>query len=200
MTVNTLLELAGDRLRLGIGSGLPWKALVEQQIAAKPPLHAMREAVETMRTLLSGGCVSFGGETVSFRVNRKCFQDAPEPRSLAVPIYMGGSAEPVLKRAARIGDGYIGWENPRCTLRDLPGMISRLSSYRRHYGREHAPFEIKFLPRGKELADAERLRDLGITDLICTPWQAGPFAPDVSLGERLDALRRYADEVMARLR
>jgi 5,10-methylenetetrahydromethanopterin reductase len=79
MTVNTLRELAGGRLRLGIGSGLPWKSLVEEQMAAKPPLRAMREAVDTMRALLSGGCARCGQETVSFRVHRKCFAGALEP-------------------------------------------------------------------------------------------------------------------------
>ena len=100
MTANTLLELAGGRLRLGIGSGLPWKGLVEQQMAAKPPLHAMREAVDTMRTLLSGGCVSFGGETVSFRVNRKCFRDALElnPKYLEATINL---ATTLAKRGRR---------------------------------------------------------------------------------------------------
>ena len=112
---------------------------------------------------------------------------------------MGGLAEPVLRRAARLGDGYIGWENPRCMLADVPSLLRRLHGYREDYGRASLPFELKFMPASASYETLARLRDAGVTDLILLPWldTAGPDAP---LAARLDAIKRFSDTLMHRLR
>jgi alkanesulfonate monooxygenase SsuD/methylene tetrahydromethanopterin reductase-like flavin-dependent oxidoreductase (luciferase family) len=192
--LSSLAAVSGERIALGVGLS-PWPEdfdVLGQEWAQRGPRSA--EMIEVIRGLLQGGMYAFDGQF--YHVPR--MQLSPVPRN-PVPIYIGGLAEPVLKRAARLADGYIGWENPRCALRDVPALFGRLRAYRKDYDRDHLPFEIKFLTRSKELAVAEQLRDMGATDLICTPWP-GVFSASTTLAERIDALKRYADHVIARIR
>jgi 5,10-methylenetetrahydromethanopterin reductase len=107
MTFHTLSEIAKDRLRIGIASGLPWKPLVEAQMAAWPPLRAMRESVEMIRTLLSGGTLHFGEERIALGVQRKCFSAPLEPNIGRMPIYMGASGPMMTQLAGEIADGLL---------------------------------------------------------------------------------------------
>jgi 5,10-methylenetetrahydromethanopterin reductase len=107
MTFHTLAEIAKGRLRIGIASGLPWKPLVETQMAAWPPLRAMRESVDMMRNLLRGETLHFGEERVRLGVQRKCFEDPMEPHLGAMPVYMGASGPKMTQLAGEIADGLL---------------------------------------------------------------------------------------------
>lgn len=186
--------LSGGRVGLGVGLS-PWPEdfeVLRQEWAQRGPRSA--EMIEIIRGLMAGGMFDYNGRF--YTVPR--MQIAPVPRQ-PVPIYIGGLAEPVLRRAARIGDGYIGWENPQCPLEDVPGMIRRIDSYRADYGRERIPFEFKFMPSSSRPDALSRLRDAGATDLILMPWadEAGHQAP---LAARIDAIHRFAASGMDRLR
>ena len=182
--------------RVGLGAGLsPWPEdfeVLRQEWAQRGPRSA--EMIEIIRGLMQGGMFEYQGR---FYTVPK-MQIAPVPAA-PVPVYIGGLAEPVLRRAARIADGYIGWENPQCPLEDVAGMVRRIEGYRADYGRTDAPFEFKFMPSRNEPDVLARLRDVGVTDLIVMPWveTAGLQAP---LDARVDALRRFADEHMHVLR
>lgn len=182
--------------RVGLGAGLsPWPEdfeVLRQEWAQRGPRSA--EMIEIIRGLMQGGMFGYEGRFYTVPT----MQIAPVPAA-PVPIYIGGLAEPVLRRAARIADGYIGWENPQCPLEDVAGMVRRIEGYRADYGRTDAPFEFKFMPSRNEPDVLARLRDVGVTDLIVMPWveTAGLQAP---LDARVDALRRFADEHMHVLR
>ncbi len=150
--------------------------------------------IEIIRGLMQGGMFDYSGRFYSI----PRMQIAPVPAE-PVPIYLGGLAEPVLRRAARIADGYIGWENPLCPLEDVPGMVKRIEGYRADYGRAALPFEFKFMPSRNHPDVLARLRDAGATDLIVMPWVEtdGLQAP---LAARIDAVRRFADTHMHALR
>lgn len=107
MTFNTLRELASGRLRLGIASGLPWKPLVETAVREHPPLRALRDAVTSCRTLLSGGELHFGNERVSLHVERPCFEGAMSPDDVPIPVYMGASGPKMSELAGEIADGLL---------------------------------------------------------------------------------------------
>ena len=180
--------------RVGLGVGLsPWPEdfeVLHQEWAQRGPRSA--EMIEVIRGVLQGGMFEYSGRF--YKVPR--LQIAPVPEA-PVPIWIGGLAEPVLRRAARLGDGYIGWENPRCALAELGSLVRRLHGYRADYGRASAPFEIKFLPASARAEVLLRLRDAGVTDLQVLPWLEGA-GPAATLDERLDAIARFADEVMPR--
>lgn len=183
--------LAGERVGLGVGLS-PWPEdfeVLREEWAQRGPRSA--EMIEIIRGLLRGGMYEYHGRFYDF----PRLQIAPVPRA-PVPVYIGGLVEPVLKRAARLGDGYIGWENPRCSLEDLAQLIRRIEGYRRDYGRSGA-FEYKFMPYSTSPATRQRLAAAGVTDLICMPWM-DTHGARAGLRERLDAVARFGEEVIAR--
>jgi alkanesulfonate monooxygenase SsuD/methylene tetrahydromethanopterin reductase-like flavin-dependent oxidoreductase (luciferase family) len=114
-----------------------------------------------------------------------------------IPILIGGHAEPALRRAARIGDG---WMHAGGDAAALNGYLKRLSELRREYGREREPFEVHVIAMDAFTLDGvRRLRDLGVTDAIVGFRNA--YEDDrTTLQQKLDALRGYADRVISKLR
>lgn len=99
----TLDVLSGGRLRLGVGIG--WNE--PEYIALGEDFHnrgrRVEEQVELMRTLWTEPLVNFSGQW-------NIVEDAglnPRPIQQPIPIWFGGHADPVIRRAARLGDGWI---------------------------------------------------------------------------------------------
>ncbi len=65
-------------------------------------------------------------------------------------------------------------------------------------GRADEPFEMILAVKARLDADlCKRFEDLGVTSFMCAPSM---FAKDRSLQGRTDAVRRYADDVIAKVR
>ena len=113
-----------------------------------------------------------------------------------IPILIGGHAEPALRRAARIGDGWM-----HAGSDDLEQMIRRLSELRRQYGRERTLFEIHVIALDAYTVDGiHRLEDLGVTDVIV--GFRNPYVEPIdsqTLEQKVDLLRGYADRVIAKV-
>ena len=99
----TLDVLCSGRLRLGVGLG--WN-YVEYQ-ALNEDFHTrgrrIEEQVEVLRLLFTQPLVDYAGgwhHIESAGLN-------PLPIQRPIPIWFGGSAEPALQRAARLGDGWM---------------------------------------------------------------------------------------------
>lgn len=86
------------------------------------------------------------------------------------------------------------------TPEELGHCIERLRALRKEYGRESEPFEIHASSLdGYKVDGVRRLSDQGITDLVVgfrNPYTTSQDAQ--SLADKLDALRRYADKVIAK--
>jgi hypothetical protein len=121
---------------------------------------------------------------------------SPAP-SEPVPVYIGGHSDAGLRRAARIGDG---WTSAMITFDDLRDTIDLLHKLRTEYGRAGAPFEIQAVCLDRFGLDGYRQQaDLGVTDAIVMPWVFDGVPFDGPLQSKKDSLRRFADEIMARL-
>ena len=99
----TLDVLCGGRLRLGVGLG--WNAV--EYTALGQDFHArgrrIEEQIGLLRELWSKPLVNFSGKWDTI-------PDAglnPLPLQRPIPIWFGGTAEPALWRAARLGDGWL---------------------------------------------------------------------------------------------
>jgi len=117
--------------------------------------------------------------------------------SAPVPILIGGHGEAALRRAASCGDGWLhGGGNPA----DLPGLLTRLAELREQSGTADRPFEVHVIAADAYSADGvRRLADQGVTDVIVGfrwPYHTGPDTQE--LQPKLDALRRYADDIIAK--
>ena len=155
----TTQELSGGRLQLGVGVG--WMREEFDAVGEKFQGRAgrMEEMIEVMKKLWTGQAVEHAGAHYRFPP----LQMSPGV-SKPVPILVGGSSEPALKRAARIADGWCG---PPCTLADNIAHRTVLDRELALAGRDRMAF--KLWVRNSEPTTRElivRYRDLGFQHLI----------------------------------
>jgi probable F420-dependent oxidoreductase len=141
---------------------------------------------------LAGDYFSYRGQHYDVPSIKLC----PVPRR-PIPILVGGHADAALRRAARLGDGWMHAGGGQAA--DLGGALRRLAELRREYGREGEPFEIHVISLDGFTPDGvRRLEDQGVTDAIVGFRNA--YAPDdQTLEHKLAALRSFADRVIARV-
>ncbi len=87
---------------------------------------------------------------------------------------------------------------------DVASWITRLQELRREYGREHEPFDIYATSIDSFSVDGiRRLEDLGVTHTSGGFGRFDPYGTEAdpeTLQEKIDNLRRYADDVIAKVR
>ena len=189
---SSVAVLTGNRFALGVGTS-PWPE--DFQACGqdwKTRGKRMDEMIEIIRGLTAGGYYAFRGTHYDVPRIKIC----PVP-TRPVPILIGGHSEPALRRAARIGDGWMhaGGQDP------LEELLRRLGALRREYGRERAPFEIHVISLDAYTIEGiHRLEDLGVTDAIVGFRDVYHEEKDsMTLAQKVDALRRYADDVIAKV-
>jgi probable F420-dependent oxidoreductase len=196
----SVAAVSKDRVAMGVG--LAWMPEEFRWLGQDKKTRGARqdEAIEIIRKVTAGGFVEYHGKHYDF--DRLIM--APVPKK-PVPIYVGGTTSPALKRAARLGDGWISVIHDKA---EVPGVIDELNRYRREYGRENAPFDIMMhCPDAESLDDIRRLEDLGVTDLQVTPWSEKILA-EMGVGAimqqqpplevKLQAIEKYAEEVIGK--
>ncbi len=197
----SVAAVSNDRVALGVG--LAWMPEEFKWLGQDKKTRGVRqnEAIQIIRLLLGGGMVEFHGKYYDF--DRLTMAPVPKKR---IPIYVGGTTNPALRRAARHGDGWLGVMHP---MEEIEGVLAELNTLRREFGREKEPFDIMLhCPDAQTADDIHRLEDLGVTDLQVTPWtyyaeQADPGVAAMRvqppLAAKLEAIKRYGEEVIAKL-
>ena len=105
--------------------------------------------------------------------------------------------KPVLKRAARIADGFV---SPNTTADEIKVMIDKIHGYRKEYGTDQKPFHmVSVAIDAFDLDGHKRLVDMGVDECCDMPWlyYGGKFKSPVA--EKIDAMKRFTDEVIAKL-
>src|SRR5690606_25570560 len=94
--------LSGERLRLGVGTG--WNYVEYDALGEDFATRGKRfsEQIELLRKLWSEPLVEFEGRFD--KVDRAALLPRPKRR---IPVWMGGYSDVALRRAARVGDGFI---------------------------------------------------------------------------------------------
>jgi probable F420-dependent oxidoreductase len=181
---------SGNRAVLGVGAGwMKDEFDVLGRVFEKRGAR-MDEQIEVIRKLTSGRVVEHEGEFYSFP--RMQMQPAPtEP----IPIWMGGQNKAALRRAGELSDG---WSGSGQTYADAREVLGKLAEHRRRAGREDLPFDA-IVPFLEAPTDDQRkhLVELGMTGTVSYPFPY-TIGPDTTLRQKLDYLRRYGDEVIAR--
>ena len=182
--------LSGGRLRLGVVIG--WNAVEYEALGQEFRNRGRRieEQVAVLRALWTQELVTFEGRW--HRITDAGINPLPVQRP--IPIWMGGGAEPVLRRIARLADG---WICPNFPDYDIPAALTRLSGYAREQGRDPASIGIEgriSIAKESPGAWAEAVagwRALGATHLAVTTMNAGLQ----SSGDHIDAIRRFKEAV-----
>ena len=185
--------MTGNRLALGVGSS-PWPEDYELvDVPWEGRGKRMDEAMAIVQGLSAGGYFEYHGEVYDLPP----VKISPTPTE-PLPILVGGHATPALRRAAR-SDGWLhGGGDPA----DLPGLLERLGRLREEEGTVGRPFEVHVISLDAYTADGiRRLEEQGVTDVIVGfrwPYAVGPDTE--VLQTKLDNLRRFADDVMSKVR
>ena len=113
----TIAQLAPGRLTLGVGIGGEDRHEIEVcGVDPKTRGRRMDESLQILRGLADGTPVTFDGEF--FSLQDALIVPAPAP---PIPLIVGGRSDAAVRRAARLGDGWLGiWVSPRrfATVRD----------------------------------------------------------------------------------
>lgn len=179
--------------RFGFGIGLsPWPedyVICDQTWAGRG--RRMDEMIEILRGLETGEFFGFEGE--HFDLQRIKMAPAPTRR---IPLLIGGHADAALRRAARVGDG---WMHAGGDGDALQTMIDRIQALRKEYGRDREPFEIHVISMdGFTIDGVKRLEDRGVTDVIVGFRNA--YEPDtMQVDQKIAAVEGFANGVIAKL-
>jgi probable F420-dependent oxidoreductase len=186
--------LTGGRLVLGVGTS-PWRE--DYEVLGVPWAgrgQRMDEEIAIIRGLAAGGYFEHHGAVFDV----PAIKMAPVPDQ-PIPILIGGHGDAALRRAAQAGDGWLhGGGDPA----DLPALLARLSEFRRQAGTAARPFEVHVISLDAYTVDGvHRLAEQGVTDVIVGfrwPYVTGPDTEP--LADKLSKLRRFADDVIAKVR
>ncbi len=179
--------LSRGRLRLGVAIG--WNAVEYEALGEDFASRARRigEQIALMRRLWTEEVVSFSGRWHT--VARAGLNPLPVQRP--IPVWMGGAAEPAMKRIARLADGWFTFAQPTDAGR---AQIARMKEYLRAAGRDPDAFPIEgrvnTLKGGPEdwAATAAGFRAMALSHLEVNLMGAGR-----SPAEHLDVLRRFRE-------
>lgn len=190
--VSTAAIVADNRITLTIGVG--WSKDEYQLLQQDFHTRGKRcdEMIEILRKLWTGKMVEHHGTHYQF--DRLEMNPAP---TAPIPIWVGGISEAAHRRAARLGDGWLSDLQPSQEIIDT---VRTIQGYRREYGREEQPFSVMASPSDAYDIDGyRRLEENGVTHLLTMPW-AFYHGADATLEQKKDGIRRFADEVIARMR
>ena len=186
----TLDVLCSGRLRLGVGTG--WNEVEYVALSQEFSTRGRRqeEQLEVLRLLWTQELVTYKGR----------WHDIPDaginplPVQRPIPLWFGGHANVVLRRAARLGDGWL----PGFRTAEAAGeYLDRLDGYLAEAGRDRTTFGLE--PRlhwgngdldtlGRAL---EGWRAAGATHISLNTMGAG-FR---TAGEHLAAIRLFAENM-----
>lgn len=188
----SIAVLSDNRLRLGVGIS-PWpEDFAAMQLPWDDRGARMDECVDIVRGLTNGGWFEYHGSVLDVA---RC-KITPTPAH-PIPILVGGHAKPALRRAAQRGDG---WIHAGGDPAELATMLDQLHEMRAAAGRTDEPFEVHVISLDAFSVDGvKRLEELGVTDVIVGFRYPYTTEPDTQpLQEKIDLLRRFADNVISR--
>jgi probable F420-dependent oxidoreductase len=180
--------LTSGKFRLGVGIG--WNAVEYEGLSMDFHNRGRRleEQIQVMRRLWTEPTVTFAGRY-------HCITAAginPLPIQRPIPVWIGGSAEAAIKRAAELADGYFpqrpldgGW----------PATFDKIRAWIEAAGRDVAKFGIECRVNAATgtpddwQKQAEEWRALGATHLSINTMNGGLQGPDAHVERLRQAVR-----------
>jgi probable F420-dependent oxidoreductase len=164
-----LAVLSGGRFVLGVGTGWNWVEYeaLNEDFASRGA--RMDEQVELLRALWSEPVIDFDGE--HHQVDRAGMLPLPPA---PIPVWFGGFSPPAIRRAARLGDGFLfgHWSTP------MQGLCRMLHAELEKAGRANVDFGVDAIIHTSEGPDqcraaAEAWKELGATSFSMRSMDTG---------------------------
>jgi probable F420-dependent oxidoreductase len=171
----TLDVVSGGRAICGVGAG--WLRTEWEAVGLDPATRGARldEAIGICRRLWQEETIEHRGEHFDFEP--VAFE--PKPVQQPFPVHVGGESDAALRRAARLGDGWLGMVH---TPGSAAARVSRLRQLAEAAGRD--PVEVTVMGEARTPSDIDAFAAAGVDRLIITPWRRSR--------EALDAMERFA--------
>ena len=184
--------LTGGRLRLGVGVG--WNPVEYEALGMDFHTRGrvVEEQIEVMRLLWSQEIISYKGRYHT--ITEAGLNPLPTRRS--IPVWLGGSTDILLRRVARLGDGWFPQGYPD---QQMGETLERLHVYTREAGRDptslgiEARLTIRDTSLDEWIRQTQAWEKLGATHISINTMGAGFKSPD----EHIHAIRRYKEAIMS---
>jgi len=185
----TLAILSDNRFILGIGVGWMKEEFDIYGVDFRRRGKITDEMIEILHKLWTGEMVEHRSANFSFpRVQLS--PTAPSPPG----IYVGGTSDIALRRAARAGNGYIGAGTAPA---DVKTLLARLDRLRSEYKREHLPFEAMLGIADVPSRDLyQQLAEDGLESTVAPPFQYALGKKRSTLDEKKRFMEDYAENIL----
>ncbi|MEH6590298.1 MAG: LLM class F420-dependent oxidoreductase [Halioglobus sp.] len=188
--ISTAAIISNNRIipAFGVGWSRDEFELMQQDFSTRG--KRSDEILEIMRLLWTGDMVEYAGNYYQFPP----MEMNPAPTG-DIPIWIGGISEPAMRRAARLGDG---WVSDLQTSEDIIDSIKSIKAWRAESGADPDQFDVMATPSDAYDVDGyKRLEDAGVTHILTMPW---PFyhGDTDELEQKIDGVKRYADDIISR--
>ena len=189
---SSVASFSKGRLALGAGAGWMKEEFDLLGVDFRTRGRRFDECIQVLRKLWTGELVEHSGDFFDFPPVKMC----PVPEQ-PIPIYIGGMSPAALRRAARLGDGWVGaGQMPDDALETL----KQLDALRSEARRSHEPFDsIVPLLVPPEPDTLRRLEDAGAGATVSYPF-AFSIGPTSTLAQKREYLEGYANDVISKLR
>lgn len=180
----TIAVFSGGRVELGCGGG--WCKEEFDAIGVDFASRGKRynEMLEIMRLLWTGEMCEYQGEIFNF----PRIQMSPKPPA-PPPLLIAGDAKVAMRRAARLGDG---WITGNFSLKTLPEKINTVQQMRQEAGLADKPFRILASVNEATVDIYKRLEDMGVTDILNLPT-IEEIGPKATQEMKADYIKRFAE-------
>ena len=184
----TLDALSGGRAILGVGAGHSQGEFEALGVPFAERGRLLDEAIDAVRAALTDEFPSHQGKQWSFdQVGVR-----PRPAQPRLPIWVGGSSPPAMRRAAERGDGWLPQGPPKG---GMEAGIALVREQRAAAGKVDEPFTIGALSGPLRLTGVDKVstylrtfRDMGV-DQVQVSFKSG------SVDELCDQIAQFAAEV-----
>jgi probable F420-dependent oxidoreductase len=137
-TYATLDYVSNGRMIMAVGSGSDIRDLEACGIPPQERAKRLEEGIEILRKLWTESNVTYHGKFYQF----ENVTIEPKPKKGSLDIWIGGKSDAILKRTARMGDG---WFPALTTPQEFKTDMDKLIGYGKEYGRTMNPREAGVL-------------------------------------------------------
>ena len=153
----------------------------------------MDEQIDILKGLMNGEYFAYKGEFYDIPELKLC----PVPTK-PVPILIGGHSKLALRRAARVGDG---WISAGLSLEETKTLIDQINKYRAEFETlDHPNYQFQVMGEAAYSPEGiKQLEELGTTEVIVAFRNTYEGGPDERTLEGMIAeINWYAEEVIGK--